>query len=262
MPDARAQRRRLAGRASPAAAVPDARARRRATRCRRWRPWDDRMPTEGWIGRILPAMTRVFSGIQPTGAKHLGNYIGAIRHYVADQDLGEAIYCIVDLHSISRALRRRTTLRENTLDTAATLLAAGLDPARCTAVRAEPRARAHRGRWLLGARRDVRRAAADDAVQGEERGPGVGVGRPLHLPGAAGGGHPALPGRPRPGRRRPAPASRAGPRHRPAVQPPLRRDFAAAGGGDPRHGRPRHGPPGARRARCRPPAARRRAPCC
>ena len=63
--------------------------------------------------------------------KHLGNYIGAIRHYVADQDLGEAFYCVVDLHAVSVPYDP-TTLRENTLDTAATLLAAGLDPDRCT----------------------------------------------------------------------------------------------------------------------------------
>ena len=46
---------------------------------------------------------RIFSGIQPTGRKHLGNYIGAIRQYVAGQDRGEAIYCIVDLHAITVA---------------------------------------------------------------------------------------------------------------------------------------------------------------
>ena len=72
-------------------------------------------PTEGWIVRILPAMTRVFSGIQPTGQKHLGNYIGAIRHWPAYQDLGEAIYCVVDLHSISIPYDA-STLRENTLE--------------------------------------------------------------------------------------------------------------------------------------------------
>ena len=44
---------------------------------------------------------RIFSGIQPTGRKHLGNYIGAISQYVAGQDRGEAIYCVVDLHATS-----------------------------------------------------------------------------------------------------------------------------------------------------------------
>ena len=73
---------------------------------------------------------RIFSGIQPTGRKHLGNYIGAIRQYVEGQDRGEAIYCIVDMHAISVAYDPRH-LREYTLDTAAMLLAAGLHPERC-----------------------------------------------------------------------------------------------------------------------------------
>ena len=94
-------------------------------------------------------MARVFSGIQPTGTKHLGNYIGAIRHYVADQDTGDAFYCVVDLHAISVPYEP-AALPENTLDTAATLLAAGLDPARCTLfVQSHVAAHAY-GAWLLG----------------------------------------------------------------------------------------------------------------
>ncbi|HEY3191588.1 MAG TPA: tryptophan--tRNA ligase [Solirubrobacterales bacterium] len=74
---------------------------------------------------------RIFSGIQPTGAKHLGNYIGAIRQYVEGQDRGDpAIYCIVDLHAITVPWDP-ATLRENLYDTTAILLAAGLDPGRC-----------------------------------------------------------------------------------------------------------------------------------
>src|SRR5436309_1424398 len=73
---------------------------------------------------------RIFSGIQPTGRKHLGNYIGAIRQYVAGQDRGQAIYCVVDLHAITVAYEP-ATLRRSLYDTAATLLAAGLDPDRC-----------------------------------------------------------------------------------------------------------------------------------
>jgi tryptophanyl-tRNA synthetase len=77
---------------------------------------------------------RIFSGIQPTGQKHLGNYIGAIRQYVEGQDRGEAIYCIVDLHAITVAYEPGA-LRDNVYDTTAVLLAAGLDPARCTLFR-------------------------------------------------------------------------------------------------------------------------------
>jgi tryptophanyl-tRNA synthetase len=73
---------------------------------------------------------RIFSGIQPTGRKHLGNYIGAITQYVAGQDRGDAIYCVVDLHATTVAYEP-AGLRESVYDTAATLLAAGLDPGRC-----------------------------------------------------------------------------------------------------------------------------------
>jgi tryptophanyl-tRNA synthetase len=74
---------------------------------------------------------RIFSGIQPTGRKHLGNYIGAIRQYVEGQDRGDpAIYCIVDLHAITVAYNP-VELRERLYDTTALLLAAGLDPERC-----------------------------------------------------------------------------------------------------------------------------------
>ena len=91
---------------------------------------------------------RVFSGIQPTGRKHLGNYIGAIRHYVSDQDLGEAFYCVVDLHSISVAYDQ-AALAENTLDTAATLVAAGLDPDRCALFVQSHVAEHAEASWLL-----------------------------------------------------------------------------------------------------------------
>ena len=73
---------------------------------------------------------RIFSGIQPTGRKHLGNYIGAIRRYVEGQDeAGESIYCIVDLHATTVAYDP-AELRERVYDTIAILVAAGLDPER------------------------------------------------------------------------------------------------------------------------------------
>ncbi|HWT23438.1 MAG TPA: tryptophan--tRNA ligase, partial [Solirubrobacteraceae bacterium] len=73
----------------------------------------------------------IFSGIQPTGRKHLGNHIGAITQYVAGQDRGDpAIYCIVDLHATTVEYDP-AALRERIYDTAAILMAAGLDPERC-----------------------------------------------------------------------------------------------------------------------------------
>jgi tryptophanyl-tRNA synthetase len=78
---------------------------------------------------------RIFSGIQPTGRKHLGNYIGAIRQYVAGQERGDpAIYCIVDMHAVTVPYDP-AELRERTYDTAAVLIAAGLDPERCVLFR-------------------------------------------------------------------------------------------------------------------------------
>jgi tryptophanyl-tRNA synthetase len=74
---------------------------------------------------------RVFSGIQPTGAKHIGNYIGGMRQYVATQDAGDALFCIVDLHAITVDYDPQD-LHERTLDLAALLYAVGLDPERCT----------------------------------------------------------------------------------------------------------------------------------
>jgi tryptophanyl-tRNA synthetase len=91
---------------------------------------------------------RIFSGIQPTGRKHLGNYIGAITQYVAGQDRGEAIYCVVDLHAISVAYEP-ARLRESVYEVSATLLAAGLDPGRCIFFRQSDVAEHTELTWLL-----------------------------------------------------------------------------------------------------------------
>jgi tryptophanyl-tRNA synthetase len=93
---------------------------------------------------------RIFSGIQPTGIKHFGNYSGGFRQYSATQDLGEAFFCIVDLHSITVGYDP-DNLRSRCLDLAAMLFATGLDPKRSTVfiqshVSAHPEAA-----WLLGA---------------------------------------------------------------------------------------------------------------
>jgi tryptophanyl-tRNA synthetase len=93
---------------------------------------------------------RVFSGIQPTGAKHIGNYIGAMRQYVATQDEGDAFFCIVDLHSITVEYDPQD-LHDRTLDLAALLFAVGLDPERCTLF-CQSHVTAHaEAAWLLSA---------------------------------------------------------------------------------------------------------------
>lgn len=76
-------------------------------------------------------MTRVLSGIQPTGEVHLGNYVGAIRHWVTDQHAHESLYCVADLHSLT-VPRPAEEVRAKTCEVAAILLAAGLDPEICT----------------------------------------------------------------------------------------------------------------------------------
>jgi len=93
---------------------------------------------------------RVFSGIQPTGAKHLGNYIGGFRQYVATQEGNDAFFCIVDLHSITVEYDPQD-LHDRTLDLAALLFAVGLDPDRST-VFAQSHVTAHpEAAWLLSA---------------------------------------------------------------------------------------------------------------
>jgi tryptophanyl-tRNA synthetase len=93
---------------------------------------------------------RIFSGIQPTGGKHLGNYSGGFRQYAATQDLGEVFLCIVDLHSITVAYDP-DDLRERTIDLAAMLFATGMDPDRST-VYLQSHVTAHaEAAWLLSA---------------------------------------------------------------------------------------------------------------
>jgi len=76
-------------------------------------------------------MARVLSGIQPSGDLHLGNYLGAVRNWVTAQDANDAFYCVVDLHALTLEIDP-AELRQRTHDTALDLLAAGLDPERCT----------------------------------------------------------------------------------------------------------------------------------
>jgi tryptophanyl-tRNA synthetase len=93
---------------------------------------------------------KIFSGIQPTGAKHLGNYSGGFRQYAATQEQGDAFFCIVDLHSITVA-HDPDDLRSRTLDLAALMFATGLDPERST-VFVQSHVTAHaEAAWLLAA---------------------------------------------------------------------------------------------------------------
>jgi tryptophanyl-tRNA synthetase len=91
---------------------------------------------------------RIFSGIQPSGDPHIGNYSGGFRQYAATQEQGEAFFCIVDLHAIT-IQHDPAALREGTLDIAAMLFATGLDPERST-VFVQSHVTAHaEAAWLL-----------------------------------------------------------------------------------------------------------------
>ncbi len=93
---------------------------------------------------------RIFSGIQPTGDPHIGNFSGGFRQYAATQEQGEAFFCIVDLHAITIP-HDPTELRKGTLDIGAMLFATGLDPDRST-VFAQSHVTAHaEAAWLLSA---------------------------------------------------------------------------------------------------------------
>jgi tryptophanyl-tRNA synthetase len=84
------------------------------------------------MSQARPDRPRVLSGIQPTADSfHLGNYLGAVRNWVALQDSHDAFYCVVDLHAIT-AGHEPKVLRQRTRVSAAQLLAVGLDPERCT----------------------------------------------------------------------------------------------------------------------------------
>lgn len=76
-------------------------------------------------------MTRVFSGIKPTGNVHLGNVLGALQHWVVDQHRADSLYCVVDLHALT-VPQDPAELRDTTLRLAQILLAMGLDPEACT----------------------------------------------------------------------------------------------------------------------------------
>jgi len=93
---------------------------------------------------------RIFSGIQPTGSKHLGNLIGGFRQYAATQEQGDGFFCIVDLHSITVDYNP-DDLRRKTYDLAALLFATGLDPERSTTF-CQSHVTAHaEAAWLLSA---------------------------------------------------------------------------------------------------------------
>jgi tryptophanyl-tRNA synthetase len=94
-------------------------------------------------------MNRIFSGVQPTGNLHLGNYLGAIRNWVALQRDYDCVFCIVDLHALTLP-QRPDELRANTREVAAAYIAAGIDPDRCIIFNQAAVSGHSELAWLLG----------------------------------------------------------------------------------------------------------------
>ena len=133
----------------------------------------------------------VFSGIQPSGNIHLGNYLGAVRNWAARQDEKVNYFCIVDLHSLT-VPQDPEELRFQTRSLAAVLLASGIDPDKSTLfIQSHVRAHAE-GCWLLNCVTPLgwlqrMTQFKDKSARQESVSTGL-----LDLSGAAGGGHPAL----------------------------------------------------------------------
>ncbi|MFI5255293.1 MAG: tryptophan--tRNA ligase [Candidatus Limnocylindrales bacterium] len=97
---------------------------------------------------VTSARERVFSGVQPSGLPHVGNYLGAFRNYLAMQDTHDAIYCIVDYHALT-STHDAEQIRRNTEEMALGLLALGLDPERAVLFRQSDRPEHVELSWLL-----------------------------------------------------------------------------------------------------------------
>ena len=161
---------------------------------------------------------RVFSGVQPTGNLHLGNYLGAIKRFVAMQATHDCIYCVVDMHAITLP-QDPAELAHQIREVTAAFLAAGIDPKKHIVFNQSQVSEHAELAWVFNCVARMGWLEPHDAVQGEGgQGPRERLGRPLRLSDADGGRHPGLPGDARAGRRGPEAAPRADPRHRPEVQ--------------------------------------------
>ncbi|MGP3928335.1 tryptophan--tRNA ligase [Streptomyces sp. 8N616] len=113
--------------------------------------------------------TRIFSGVKPTGHLTLGDYLGAVRRWVEeDQHRADALFCVVDLHALTME-HHPARVRRLSRQAATLLLAAGLDPDRCALFVQSSCGRAHTALVSPGVHRHGRRDAAHDPVQGEVR---------------------------------------------------------------------------------------------
>ena len=171
--------------------------------------------------RVVSAM-RVLSGIQPSGALHIGNYFGAIRQYIALQDGNDAFYFVANYHALT-SVRDAEAAPRLRLRRVRRPARPGAGPRAGDAVRPVGRARDDRAGLAADERHADGLAGEVRQLQGQGPARAPRRARPLRLPGAPGGRHPALRRRRGPGRPGPEAAPGDHPRHRRAVQPRLRR---------------------------------------
>jgi hypothetical protein len=149
-------------------------------------------------------MKIILTGIQPSGALHLGNYFGAMQPAIEMQGRYQAVYFIADYHALT-SVSKADDLRRYTFEAAAGWLACGLDPQRTILFRQSDVPQVHELAWLLSVVTPM------------------GLPRPVCLSRPDGGRYSALQLGLRSGRQGPEAASRNGARHRPEIQRPLRR---------------------------------------
>ena len=173
-------------------------------------------------------METVFSGIQPSGELHLGNYLGAVRNWVALQGQYRCFYCIVDYHAITQPYepaQMAARARAMAID----VLACGVDPERATLFVQSAVPEHTELAWVLAAVTPFGELGRMTQFKDKsEHQPGQHQRRPLHVPGAADRRHPALRRDPRAGRGGSAPAPGAGARDRAPLQRALRRHVRGA----------------------------------
>ena len=166
---------------------------------------------------------RVFSGVQPTGNLHLGNYLGAIKRFVAMQSVYDCIYCVVDMHAITLP-QDPAELRHQIREVTAAFIAAGIDPKKHIVFNQSQVSEHAELAWVFNCVARVgwanRMTQFKEKAGKDRENASIGL---YAYPDAHGGRHPGLPGNPRARRRGPEAAPRADPRHRPEIQQRLGR---------------------------------------
>ena len=187
--------------------------------------WQTTAPTQAPIpvGKLTMAFVeRVFSGVQPTGNLHLGNYLGAIVNFVKLQETHNCIYCVVDMHAITQGVDvwgGPAELARNTREVTAAFIAAGIDPKKHIVFNQSQVSGHAELAWIFNCVARIgwlNRMTQFKEKAGKDR-ENASVGS-VRLSGADGGRHSGLPRHPRAGRRRPEAAPRTVARHRAEVQ--------------------------------------------